>query len=276
MGGTGGAWDEVAPALRCPVCRSEVHVDARRLGCTDGHAFDLARQGYVNLLTGRGGPGTGDTAEMVAARDAVHAAGLLDPVVAAVAAAAVPDGLVLDLAGGSGQYLAAVLDRTGGVPGLVLDTSVPALRRAARCHPRAFAAGADAWGPLPLRDGVVALALSVFGPRRGPELARVLAPGAAVVVASPAPDHLAELVAPLGLVRVDPRKDERQDAALAPLTRHDREIVTYRRSLTRDEAAALAAMGPSAAHVADLSARVAALAERTDVGFAVRVDRYAR
>jgi hypothetical protein len=44
-------------------------VGGRELICGSAHRFDIARQGYVNLTTGRGGPGTADTAVMVVARD---------------------------------------------------------------------------------------------------------------------------------------------------------------------------------------------------------------
>ncbi|MDR2566118.1 MAG: hypothetical protein LBC97_08695, partial [Bifidobacteriaceae bacterium] len=59
--------------------------------------------------------------------------------------------LILDLAGGTGYYLAEVLDAIPAARGLVLDLSPAAAKRAARCHPRAGAATADAWERLPLR-----------------------------------------------------------------------------------------------------------------------------
>ena len=42
--------------------------------CASGHGFDVARQGYVNLLSGKASV-DGDSADMVAARAAVLDAG---------------------------------------------------------------------------------------------------------------------------------------------------------------------------------------------------------
>ena len=93
--------------------------------------------------------------------------------------------------------------------GACVDLSAPALRRAARAHPRAAALGADAWQALPLADGSAALVLSVFGPRNAAEIRRVLAPGGALIVATPGPDHQRELRRPLGLIGIDERKTAR-------------------------------------------------------------------
>ena len=57
----------------------------RALACASGHSFDVARQGYVNLLGGPE-PGNADTPAMLAARERVHASGLFEPVAAEVAA----------------------------------------------------------------------------------------------------------------------------------------------------------------------------------------------
>ena len=48
----------------------------------------------------------------------------------------------------------AVLAALPDAVGLALDVSKPALRRAARAHPRAAAALADTWQRLPLADAV--------------------------------------------------------------------------------------------------------------------------
>ncbi|MGW4469200.1 putative RNA methyltransferase [Nonomuraea sp. NPDC004354] len=59
---------DIVEHLRCPVCREGVRLDAGAVRCGHGHAFDVARQGYVSLLTGSQAPGTADSSAMVAAR----------------------------------------------------------------------------------------------------------------------------------------------------------------------------------------------------------------
>src|ERR1700747_2335880 len=180
------ALEAVAAYVRCPVCADSVRVGDDQATCDRGHSFNIARQGYVSLVSGRGGPGTGDSAAMVMAREAFLRGGHYQPVADARAARAARSdrggpGLVLDLAGGTGYYLARVLDALGGRLGTCVDLSAPALRRAARAHPRAAALGADAGGRLPLADESAALVLSVFGPRNPAEIRRVLAPGGTLI-----------------------------------------------------------------------------------------------
>ncbi len=238
---------DVLPLLRCPHCAGGLRLDGRTVRCPLGHGFDVARQGYVNLLPGGAAPGTADTPAMVAARAAFLAAGHYDALSDALAAAAA-EGPVLDLGAGTGHHLARVLDRVPG-PGIALDLSAAAARRAARASPRVGAVVADAWRALPVGDGAVGTVLTVFAPRAPAETARVLRPGGRLVVAAPTPEHLVELVAPLGLVRVDPDKQERLDRALAGYQVVDRALVQRRLVLTPDDVRAAVAMGPSARHV---------------------------
>jgi 23S rRNA (guanine745-N1)-methyltransferase len=251
--------------LVCPVCGASFTLSGPVLRCATGHAFDVARQGYVNLMPGGARPGTADTTEMVADRAAFLDAGHYAPLAQGLAdlasgalgdagGAGRPADVVLDAGAGTGYYLAAVLGALqpgggGGSVGLAMDVSVPALRRAARAAPGIGAIGWDTWQPFPLRSGAVSLILNVFAPRNGPEFHRVLLPGGALIVATPADGHLAELVGPAGLLTVDEQKDSRVAATLGPYfavtTRRD---LTLPLRLTPAEAATLIGMGPSARH----------------------------
>lgn len=280
---------EIVNRLRCPVCAgplgSATAGTAQALRCPRGHSFDIARQGYVNLLTGRT-PHTGDSAAMVAARADFLAAGHYDPVSAALADAAVrarsgatggPYPLVVEPGAGTGRHLATVLTALPDAVGLALDVSKPALRRAARTHPRAGAALADTWQRLPLADASVAVLLNVFAPRNAAEFRRVLAPDGTLLVVTPVATHLAELVEALGLLRVDPAKADRVAAGLAG---YFTEVETTEHrvplALRRTEVETLVGMGPSAWHTdpARLAARIAALPEPVPVTAAVRLSRY--
>lgn len=274
---------DVVPALACPHCAGAVALDGPTVRCGRGHAFDVARQGYVNLLPAGARTGTADSAAMVAARaaffDAGHLAPLSAAVAAAVAAARPPPGCVLDVGAGTGHHLAAVLDALPDRAGLALDLSKHAARRAARAHPRIGAVVADAWSRLPVRDHAVALALSVFAPRDGAELARVLSPGGTAVVVTPTPAHLRELVDALDLLTVDDDKARRLARALeGHLTFEGAQLHRHQLALGHDEVAAVVAMGPSAHHVDHdrLHARIAALPLPVRTAVEVRVGRYRR
>jgi 23S rRNA (guanine745-N1)-methyltransferase len=158
-------------------------------------------------------------------------------------------GPVVDLGAGTGGYVARALgaDRAG----LALDSSKHALRRAARAHARIGAVGCDVWRDLPVRDGAAATALSIFAPRNGPEIARILSPGGRLVAVTPSQRHLAELVEAFGLLTVDSRKRERLDEQLGPhLEREAVDALEFDLTLDPGAATALIRMGPSAHHVA--------------------------
>lgn len=255
--------------LACPHCARPLERDGSEFRCASGHVFDIARQGYVNLVTPGTHTGTADTPAMVAARQAFFAAGHFAPLVERVAevVASAAEGVlgrIVDVGGGSGEYLAAALDRLPDRHGMVLDLSKHACKRAARSHERASAAVCDTWTVLPLAEGSAAVLMNVFAPRNAAEFARVLVPGGALVVVTPTPAHLAELVAALGLVTVDPEKDERLEALLMPyFERTAVETLERRLALTAEAAALAVAMGPSSRHVdpETLAARLGGLGE---------------
>lgn len=261
-----GTAGRLAALTACPVCRGDLRAGDRTLRCAAGHAFDLARQGYVNLLTGRAA-GTADTAGMVAARAAFLDGGWYSRLaghLAARAAALAPEGPVVDAGAGTGHYLAAVLDGCGAGTGLAMDASKYAARRAARAHPCAVAAVADVWRGLPVRTGVASVVLNVFAPRNAEEFARVLAPGGVLLVATPGPGHLAELVAAAGMLDVDARKDARLAASLSGrFVPVERVTVDMALRMGRTAAEQAVLMGPSAHHLspADVGRRLAALPE---------------
>jgi len=238
--------DGALPYLRCPNCGQELRRQEQALRCPRGHSFDMARQGYADLSAGRL-PHVGDTAEMVADREAFLAAGHYDFIADALADRT-PEGFVVDAGVGTGFYLARALDKLAD-SGLGLDVSKPALRRAARAHPRAAAILADLWGPLPIVDAAASTVLNVFAPRNGAEFRRILRPGGVLLVVTPAAGHLRELIAAHGMIGVDPDKEAKVRNALdGHFAAVDRTELTRALRLTPDEAGTLIGMTPSARH----------------------------
>ncbi|MFD0277155.1 putative RNA methyltransferase [Kitasatospora sp. NPDC127111] len=273
---------DIEPYLACPHCAQALTLDGRTLRCPTGHSFDVAKQGYVSLLAGDAHTGTGDTAEMVAARSDFLAAGHYRPIADALAdaaAATAPEGLVADLGAGTGHYLAHVLDALPALPGAALDISKYALRRAAKAHPRIGAVVCDAWRPLPLRDSSAGLVLNVFAPRNGPEIRRVLRPGGTLLLVSPTPRHLRELVTALGLLSVDEEKQRRIDEKLGPhLAPAGQQEVEFTLRLSAADVRTVVGMGPSAWHTdrERLAAWLADLPDPVEVTASVTVAAYRR
>lgn len=246
--------------LWCPHCAGDLRLlPGRTLGCGNGHRFDVARQGYVNLSAG-GTPHQGDSAAMVAARARIVDRGHFSPTATAVAsiveqslegrAGDGDNGCAVELGAGTGYHLGKVLDRLPGRAGIALDASRYACRRAAKAHPRIGAVVCDVWAGVPVRTATAMAVLDVFAPRNGAEIRRILGPSGVLVVAAPTTSHLRELVGPLGLVTVDADKGRRVAAELDPhvVVAH-RETVEHGIELDHDEVRDLVVMGPSAYHL---------------------------
>jgi 23S rRNA (guanine745-N1)-methyltransferase len=259
----------ILPALRCPLCHQPLALTAQGARCPNTHVFDLAREGYLNLLPGHVIPQNADSPPMLAARAAFLGAGHFQALVdtlAAQARAAFPcppaPPLIVDLGAGPGYYLARLLERLPGWLGLALDISKHAARRAARAHPGIGSLVADCNEHLPLGDACASLALCVFAPRNPEEFARILAPGGLLLVVTPSPPHLQELIEPIGMISLDPDKDARLAQRLgthfALVSQHQVETAL------RPDAADLVnlvSMGPSAFHLSapEIARRVEAL-----------------
>ncbi len=258
-------------------------VPGKVLVCAAGHSFDAARQGYFNLLVGKGTAFEADTAEMVAARVSFLESGHYRPLADAVAAAVVPllpakAATVLDSGTGTGHYLRVVLDTaeaaSAQVTAIGLDISKFALRRAARLNPEAVNLVCDVWQPLPVGDDAVDVVTVIFAPRNPSEFARVLRPGGHLVVVTPRAGHLSAIAEQAGMLGIEPGKDDRlvdaMSAQFSVEAVHDLDIPLV---LSAREVADLAYMGPAGHHLdrAALAARLAAVESSTAVEARFRI-----
>lgn len=256
-----------AVPLLCPLCRARLSTirdssaaSARSaLTCDSGHSFDAARQGYFNLLVGKGTAFESDTADMVAARFNFLQGGHYRPLAEAVAAAAAPHlsggaRTVLDSGTGTGHYLRLLLDAvdppTARVTAIGLDISKFALRRAARLNPEAINLVCDIWQPLPVADSAVDVVTVIFAPRNAAEFARILRPEGRLVMVTPRAGHLAAVREQTGMLGIEAGKDDRLADSMSgyfePQSTHDLDIPL---KLTPNEVADLAFMGPAGHHL---------------------------
>lgn len=230
------------------MCRAPLTLDAGAASCRSAHRFDVARQGYLNLLASPQ-PANADTADMVEARTRVLGSGAFDVIDEALARRLQGARVVLDAGGGTGHHLARLLDAVPQARGVTIDVSVAAARRAARAHERAASVVADVWETLPLLSGRFDTVMCLFAPRNMREFARVLADGGLLAVVTPEQAHLAAVRDAYGLLDVEPGKDDRllrsASGLFQPIARTVvRAGLDASAALVRD----LVAMGPNAFH----------------------------
>ena len=179
--------------LRCPLCGQALLRQEKTYRCAAGHCFDIARQGYVNLLPvqQKHSAHPGDTREQVLSRREFLDGGFYAPIADALCNLAKEAGCagpILDIGCGEGYYstrLAAALDC-----GLVgLDISKEAVRCAAGRHKNALWLCASA-ARLPVADGSAGLVTSLFALTVPEEFHRVLRPDGAYIQVLAASDHL--------------------------------------------------------------------------------------
>jgi 23S rRNA (guanine745-N1)-methyltransferase len=201
----------------CPVCRLQLQRVDRQLVCGNAHAFDVSKQGYVNLLLAqhRQSKDPGYSKAMIASRrdffDAGHYERLADTLATTVmqyvaetgrVSQGVRDGratagAVIDAGCGEGYYLRRIRNHCSAsaehTPVLCgVDISKHGVQVAARRDPAGQYAVASTH-ELPVRPGAAQLLLTHFSPVFAPAFAIALQPNGVLLVGGPGPTHLSGL-----------------------------------------------------------------------------------
>ncbi|WP_346345588.1 methyltransferase domain-containing protein [Nocardia seriolae] len=150
--------------LAAPVADPAVGApSARTLRCPHGHSFDLAKQGYVSLLTGASSKMTGDTPAMLDARAAFQSAGHFAPIAAALAAAVATHLPPADIA--TPIFGAESLPAATSTGSASRDDPAPAISAARR---QGFRPGITTPGGSVAAASAARLATTLLGPGPGP------------------------------------------------------------------------------------------------------------
>lgn len=193
------------PALRCPLDGNPFEQHDACLRCAAGHSFDIARQGYVNLLgaADKRSRDPGDNKAMISARRAFLDAGHYQAIADRLAQLVVPlckeeaqAPFIVDAGCGEGYYLqqlAPALQHECTTPASILgfDISKWAVQAATKRLPATWLVASNRH--IPLADHSVDILLSLFGFPEYAEFLRVLKPGGTLVLVNAGPGHLLEL-----------------------------------------------------------------------------------
>lgn len=247
----------------CPHCGQPLRQGKSAFFCEQGHSFDVARQGYVNLLPvqQKRSLHPGDTREMVAARRSFLEAGHYLPIARTllelVQTWAPGARSVLDSGCGEGYYLSHL----GHIPlRCGVDISKEAVRYAARRDKTALWLTATA-ARLPFPGESFDCLLSMFALTVAPEFARVLGPGGIFVEVVTGPDHLRAL---RGIIYPEvQRKEKKARAALEGFALLDSRVIEFDFTLETPEAVrSLFSMTPHVWRISQAGAEALARTER--------------
>ena len=227
------------------------------LRCGRGHSYDIAKEGYVNLLLANqkasGAPG--DTKAMAISRryflEQGHYAPLseaINTIVREQIAGNETTGIrILDAGCGEGYYgnrLQKALPP--GAEAYGLDISKESIKLGASYYKQVSFVVASLHQTLPFAEASFEMILNIFAPRHPGEFARVLRLGGRVLVVVPAEGHLAALHDALGLAQIDGDKERRTTGDFAGALQVSRtETLRYKRVLPADDVQHLIQMTPT-------------------------------
>ncbi len=175
--------------LICPVCGEPLTKGERNVFCEKGHSFDIAKEGYVNLLrTNKSGERIGD--DKLAARcrrdflNKGYYALLKDALVALFAD---KRGCLLDICCGEGYYTNAIAANTNMCV-FGFDISKEMIRLGAKRG--GFTAFVANMASIPVADNSFDYCIHLFAPFNENEFSRVLKPDGRLYTVIPGSHHL--------------------------------------------------------------------------------------
>jgi 23S rRNA (guanine745-N1)-methyltransferase len=189
--------------FRCPLCFSQMKlVNLKSLICGNNHCYDLARQGYVNMLSHA--LKTKYDRQMFASRRTVYRSGLFDPLLAKILKIITrrlsPPGepvKILDAGCGEGSHLAMLLEKITGSPdpdpvGVGLDISKEAIIMASKEYKNIIWCVGDLAG-APFASDCFDFILNILAPANYTEFRRMISPRGRVIKVIPGGGYLKEL-----------------------------------------------------------------------------------
>ena len=192
--------------LACPIDSKKLEQRDRQFVCENGHAFDIARSGYVNLLPVqlKRSKQPGDSKAMVLARRQFLDSGIYQPVanklsdIVIAQLAETGEICLLDSGCGEGYYFDYVFNKLSDIKKsnhlsfIGLDISKDAIIQATKRNKLiSWVVGTNRQPPV--EDKSVDIILCLFGFPSVEGFNKILKPGGKIVLLDPGPDHLKEL-----------------------------------------------------------------------------------
>ncbi|ADZ91725.1 putative RNA methyltransferase [Marinomonas mediterranea] len=190
--------------LVCPLDQEELEQDGRSLRCPDGHVYDIAKSGYVNLLPvqKKHSKDPGDSKEMVASRKQFLDTDAYLPIIESLHSFFLNGQAthsVLDAGCGDGYYLSKLIEANqaneksvAGFECTGIDISKWAIISASK-RTKAVSWVVASNANIPSKNECYDSVLCAFGFPVFSEFHRVLSPSGKLVLVESGPNHLIEL-----------------------------------------------------------------------------------
>ncbi|EON71186.1 putative RNA methyltransferase [Lysinibacillus sphaericus] len=174
----------------CPICQEPMKVHEQgRLECAMHHSFDIAKQGYVNMLTH--GAASKYSKDLFESRKAVIDSGMYDLLEEKIRNLIATAETVLDTGCGEGSHLARIMAHKGGI-GIGIDIAKEGILAAARHYPEQIWCVGDL-AKSPFAKTNFDAILNILSPANYEEFKRLLVPGGCVIKVVPQSGYLQEL-----------------------------------------------------------------------------------
>lgn len=179
--------------LICPICKEELSKQVKQLKCDNNHSFDIAKQGYTNLLVRQSSKIKGDSKEMLQAREYIQNKGFYQELSDAIIDSISPykKEALLDIGCGIGYYTSNI-EKTYNNQIIGIDIAKDALKIASRTNKEITYIVASN-SELPVKDQSIDMVVNIFSPIYEEEAVRVLKNDGVIVVVSPNENHLIEM-----------------------------------------------------------------------------------
>ena len=179
--------------LCCPICGKALIKEEKRFYCSQSHSFDIAKEGYVNLIVGsKSGNLMGDSREMAKNRKSFLSKDYykcLSDKLIEIISEFTDVNTVLDICCGEGYYTEKIAGAFPKTDVFGFDISREMVRLAAkrRCNAEFFVANMSR---IPCADNSVDTAIHLFAPFHDKEFYRVLKKGGHLISVEPGKNHL--------------------------------------------------------------------------------------
>ncbi len=239
--------------LICPVCGERLTDDKKLYRCQNGHCFDKAKEGYVNLLTGKHKDGSliGDNKSMAKSRknflEKEYFAALSDFLISFIKATGIENPAVCDICCGEGYYSDKIKSAlSADICGFDISKEMVKLAAKRKNGVTYFVANLS---HIPLKSGSIDIAVHLFAPFHEKEFTRIIRDNGYIITVVAGENHLFELKS---LLYDTPYKNDEKPPETENLIFKDKIKITDEIHLrSRDDIDALFKMTPYYYHTSE-------------------------